>query len=45
MQRAEQQAFETKWLSWIGPWQYQAFAGQLDDYNADSRCQTIRTSS
>jgi hypothetical protein len=32
MQRAEQQAFETKWLSWIGPWQYQAFAGQLDDY-------------
>ena len=34
MQRAEQQAFETKWLSWIGPWQYQAFAGQLDDYHA-----------
>lgn len=34
MQRAEQKAFETKWLSWIGPWQYQAFAGQLDDYNA-----------
>ncbi|WP_180170393.1 capsule assembly Wzi family protein [Acinetobacter sp. YH12027] len=34
MQRAEQNAFETKWLSWIGPWQYQAFAGQLDDYNA-----------
>ena len=34
MQRAEQQAFKTKWLSWIGPWQYQAFAGQLDDYHA-----------
>ncbi|WP_180182868.1 capsule assembly Wzi family protein [Acinetobacter sp. YH01020] len=34
MQRAEQLAFETKWLSWIGPWQYQAFAGQLDDYHA-----------
>lgn len=34
MQRAEQKAFETKWLSWIGPWQYQAFAGQLDDYEA-----------
>lgn len=33
-QRAEQKAFESKWLSWIGPWQYQAFAGQLDDYNA-----------
>ncbi len=34
MQRAEQNAFANKWLSWIGPWQYQAFAGQLDDYDA-----------
>lgn len=34
VQRAEQTAFENKWLSWIGPWQYQAFAGQLDDYSA-----------
>ena len=34
MQRAEQHAFANKWLSWIGPWQYQAFAGQLDDYDA-----------
>lgn len=33
MQRAEQQAFNNKWLSWIGPWQYQAFAGQLHDYD------------
>lgn len=33
MQRAEQQAFNNKWLSWIGPWQYQAFAGQLDNYD------------
>ncbi|MBU3846453.1 MAG: capsule assembly Wzi family protein [Candidatus Acinetobacter avistercoris] len=33
-QRAEQKAFESKWLSWIGPWQYQAFGGQLDDYQA-----------
>ena len=33
-QRAVQNAFETRWLSWIGPWQYQAFAGQLDDYKA-----------
>ena len=33
-QRAEQKAFETPWLSWIGQWQYQAFAGQLDDYSA-----------
>lgn len=34
MQRAEQQAFNNKWLTWIGPWQYQAFAGQLHDYDA-----------
>lgn len=34
MQRAEQNAFANKWLAWIGPWQYQAFAGQLDDYYA-----------
>ncbi|HAI53431.1 MAG TPA: hypothetical protein DCM16_01475, partial [Acinetobacter nosocomialis] len=33
-QRAIQNAFDTKWLSWIGPWQYQLFAGQLDDYKA-----------
>ena len=43
-QRAEQKAFETKWLSWIGPWQYQAFAGQLNDYTAvpDTRLMGIR---
>ncbi|MFB2538219.1 MULTISPECIES: capsule assembly Wzi family protein [unclassified Acinetobacter] len=34
MQRDAQKAFESKWLSWIGPWQYQAFAGQLMDYTA-----------
>ncbi|EMI9069423.1 capsule assembly Wzi family protein [Acinetobacter baumannii] len=34
MQRAVQDPFENKWLSWIGPWQYQLFAGQLDDYKA-----------
>ena len=34
MQRSDQQAFDHKWLSWIGPWQYQIFAGQLDDYKA-----------
>lgn len=33
-QRAQQKAFESPWLSWIGSWQYQAFAGQLDDYKA-----------
>lgn len=34
MQRAEQNAFANKWLVWIGPGQYQAFAGQLQDYDA-----------
>lgn len=34
MQRSEQIVFDNKWLSWIGPWQYQAFAGRLDDYKA-----------
>jgi len=34
LQRAEQTPFETKWLSWIGNWQYQLFGGQLDDYTA-----------
>lgn len=34
MQRGEQKPFESKWLSWIGPWQYQLFAGQLQDYKA-----------
>ena len=33
-QRAEQKAFDSKWLSWIGSWQYQAFGGQLDNYTA-----------
>lgn len=34
LQRAEQTPFETKWLSWIGNWQYQVFAGRLNDYKA-----------
>lgn len=34
VQRGQQQAFETKWLSWLGPWQYQLFAGQLQHYTA-----------
>lgn len=44
VQRAEQKAFESKWLSWIGPWQYQAFAGQLNDYTAvpDARLMGLR---
>ncbi|WP_043971847.1 MULTISPECIES: capsule assembly Wzi family protein [Acinetobacter] len=35
VQRAVQNAFESKWLSWIGPWQYQAFVGRLQDYESD----------
>lgn len=34
LQRVEQKAFESSWLSWIGNWQYQMFAGQLDDYQS-----------
>lgn len=30
LQRNRTDAFETPWLSWIGPWQLQAFAGQLE---------------
>ncbi len=40
-QRNIQNAFENKWLSWIGPWQYQVFAGQLQDYDAVSRAQLL----
>jgi hypothetical protein len=29
LQRAKQTAFESKWLSWIGPWGYDLFVGQL----------------
>lgn len=34
MQRDEQTEPNSKYLSWVGPWQYQLFAGQLDDYTA-----------
>lgn len=34
MQRDEQKSPTSKYLSWIGPWQYQLFGGQLDDYAA-----------
>lgn len=34
MQRDQQNAPTSKYLSWVGPWQYQLFAGQLDDYAA-----------
>ena len=32
MQRDTQAAPTSQYLSWIGPWQYQLFAGQLDEY-------------
>ncbi|WP_114700207.1 capsule assembly Wzi family protein [Psychrobacter proteolyticus] len=34
MQRDTQTAPDYKYLNWVGPWQYQLFAGQLDDYEA-----------
>ena len=34
MQRDQQAAPTSQYLSWVGPWQYQLFAGQLDDYQA-----------
>lgn len=34
MQRDEQTAPTSKYLSWVGPWQYQLFAGQLEDYTS-----------
>ena len=34
MQRAEQAAPETWWLRWIGPWQYQISASQMNQYTA-----------
>ncbi|MEH2922571.1 capsule assembly Wzi family protein [Samsonia erythrinae] len=34
LQRADQSPFETPWLSWIGRWQYQLSAGQLDQYSS-----------
>lgn len=34
MQRDTQEAPNYPYLNWIGPWQYQLFAGQLDDYEA-----------
>ena len=34
MQRDQQTAPTSQYLSWVGPWQYQLFAGQLEDYKA-----------
>lgn len=34
MQRDEQNVPTSPYLSWVGPWQYQLFAGQLEGYDA-----------
>jgi len=34
LQRDTQEAPSYSYLNWIGPWQYQLFAGQLEDYEA-----------
>jgi hypothetical protein len=34
MQRDTQTAPSNQYLTWVGPWQYQLFAGQLEDYEA-----------
>ncbi|HLU07882.1 MAG TPA: capsule assembly Wzi family protein [Woeseiaceae bacterium] len=31
IQRKSSKAFDSRWLSWIGPWSLAAFMGQLDD--------------
>lgn len=44
LQRAKQTAPETKWLSWIGPWGYDVFLGQLQHDTAvpDARVANMR---
>ncbi|MDR8726488.1 hypothetical protein FEQ05_03538 [Burkholderia pseudomultivorans] len=34
LQRASNAAPESRWLNWIGPWTYQIFEGEEQDYNA-----------
>lgn len=29
LRRAEERPFETRWLSWLGPWSYEVFVGQM----------------
>jgi hypothetical protein len=31
LDRRVPEAFETKWLSWIGPWSFHSFIGQMED--------------
>ena len=35
IERASSEAFETKWLSWIGPWRFTTFMGKLENDNSD----------
>lgn len=37
LQRDEQKPFDTPWLSWLGSWQYQLSAGQLQQYESPQR--------
>ncbi len=41
IQRADQSPFETPWLSWIGPWQYQLSAGQIKQYSSQPNTKLI----
>ena len=34
LKRATERPFETKWLSWIGPWSYELFVGEMLNYTA-----------
>jgi len=33
--RRVSEPFETKWLSWIGPWSFHSFIGQMEDERSD----------
>jgi hypothetical protein len=35
LQRGSSEAFETRWLSWIGPWSFVAFVGQMEGDRED----------
>jgi hypothetical protein len=39
LQRQSDRPFESPWLSWIGRWNYQMFAGVLDDYQSNPEAQ------
>lgn len=41
LQRAKQTAPESKWLTWIGPWGYDLFVGQLQHDTAVPRARVI----